>query len=170
MDLAEIFGTECAEPQTIDWAEVEAAYGAPLPADYRAYADAYPALELDSQFVIRHPLSKNTTSKLVECGKDVLEAFAGGRREFPEAVPYPLFPEPGGLLPWGSDYDGADYFWRTAGRPGEWTIAVFESAEWWEFPGGFGAFWTELAAGRIDSPVIAEGYLRPGYSVRCVGD
>ncbi|QYN24408.1 SMI1/KNR4 family protein [Amycolatopsis sp. DSM 110486] len=170
-DFSGVFGTEHASPQDIDWAAVEAALGTALPADYRAYADTYPALYLDKLITIRHPLAVSEWAKLVEGAKPVLESFAYGRSQVPDAVPYPLFPEPGGLLPWGYDDDGADYFWRTAGSPDEWTVLVFDSGEWWEFPRGFGALWIEWAGGRITTaPLGREDVLLPGFSVERVGD
>jgi hypothetical protein len=42
-------------------------------------------------------------------------------------VPYPLFPEPGGLLPFGIDDNGDGLYWLTTGEPDQWSIVVNES-------------------------------------------
>jgi hypothetical protein len=36
-----------------------------------------------------------------------------------------IYPEPGGLLGWGSDGGGGDYYWDTSsGDPDTWTVAI----------------------------------------------
>ncbi len=42
---------------------------------------------------------------------------------------------------------------------------VEEGSQWWEFDGGFGEFWENLAAGRIEAPVIPEGFPGADYRV-----
>jgi hypothetical protein len=44
--------------------------------------------------------------------------------QFPEEVPFPLFYEPEGLLPWGSSIDGDIFCWSTRGLSGHWTVRV----------------------------------------------
>ncbi len=40
-------------------------------------------------------------------------------------LPYPLFPEPGGLLPWGHSGNGHYFNWRMIGNNGDWDVAVW---------------------------------------------
>jgi hypothetical protein len=40
----------------------------------------------------------------------------------PERVPYAIYPESGGILPWGNDENGHDYYWLTRGSPEEWIV------------------------------------------------
>jgi hypothetical protein len=45
------------------------------------------------------------------------------REQFPEDYPYPLYFEPGGLLPWGISEDGDYYYcWLTRGLPDKWPV------------------------------------------------
>lgn len=44
-------------------------------------------------------------------------------------IPYPLFPEPGGLYPIGFDGNGNTYLWITNPDSDEWPIACFNSSE-----------------------------------------
>ncbi|MGV9292905.1 hypothetical protein [Amycolatopsis sp. NPDC003676] len=49
-----------------------------------------------------------------------------------------LFPEPGGLLPWGTDGQGGTFCWITASAdPDAWKIAYHSQGadEWREHPG-----------------------------------
>ena len=40
-------------------------------------------------------------------------------------VPYPVYPEPGGLLPWGGIRDGGYAFWLTGpGEPVGWPVVL----------------------------------------------
>jgi len=47
-----------------------------------------------------------------ECKKTEGEAY----------FPYPIYPEPGGLLPWGNDENSNDYYWWTGGPPDGWVV------------------------------------------------
>src|SRR5258708_11837030 len=49
-----------------------------------------------------------------------LEAFAPLWDDCPEDFTYPLFPEPGGQLPWASTGDGDQLCWLTGGEPDNW--------------------------------------------------
>jgi hypothetical protein len=37
-------------------------------------------------------------------------------------VPYPIYPDQPGLLPWGNDENGNDYYWFTEGAPNTWRV------------------------------------------------
>jgi hypothetical protein len=56
--------------------------------------------------------------------------FEDLRAEVPEDFPFPLYPEPGGLLPWAKTGDGTDLCWLTEGQPDSWPTAA------WNIPGG----------------------------------
>lgn len=154
-DFRAIFGDELRERRVVDWEAVEGALGVGLPDDYRSYAEQYPALYFGSLITILHPDHPDPWANLVLFGKRILEAW----RAFGETH------ELRDLLPWGVDEDLGHYFWRTRGKPSEWTIVVEESSQWWEFDGGFGEFWATLAKGEISSPVIPEGFPGTEYTV-----
>jgi len=80
---------------------------------YSAFRRTYP--EFVTRFVARH------------------DAFR--RAMETEHIPLGLFPEPGGLLPFGRR-DSVFFCWRTVGRPNDWTVGVI-----WEYQeGGFQLF------------------------------
>jgi len=37
------------------------------------------------------------------------------KKDFPDRLPYPIYPERHGILPWGNDENGHDYYWFTKG-------------------------------------------------------
>jgi hypothetical protein len=53
-----------------------------------------------------------------------------------EGVPYPIFPEEGGLFPLGEDDQGTRLWWRTVGDPDSWPIIV----QWFLDPDAFKEF------------------------------
>ncbi|WP_290053887.1 SMI1/KNR4 family protein [Amycolatopsis solani] len=165
-DFRAMFGDELWKRRTVEWAEVEAALGVGLPEDYKSYAEQYPALYFDSLITILHPGHADPALNLLAFGKRIRDAWrAFGPTFGPPAMSLSMYPAAGGLLLWGFDADLGYYFWRTRGKPSEWTIVVEESSQWWEFDGGFGDFWASLTNGEISSPVIPEGFPDEDYVV-----
>lgn len=73
-----------------------------------------------------------------------------------DIIPYPIFPEPGGILPWASTSDGSVCSWiTTTSPPDEWIVFV-ESPEWdWEqFDCSMTAFLAGALSGRIATFII----------------
>ena len=57
----------------------------------------------------------------------MLESYREGRDGWlVEQCPFPIFPEPGGLLPAGGDTNGGSIFWITDGPPGEWSLVLYD--------------------------------------------
>ena len=57
-----------------------------------------------------------------------------------------MFPEPGGLLPFGST-DDFYFCWKTAGNPEDWPVVVvwdYKPTGIQEFPMGFAEFWVKF--------------------------
>ncbi len=95
-----------------DWPSVEAVLGVSLPADYKELITRYGSGEFCD---LVHPL---TADGLLSRGLDALEIE---RELADEDAPYPLHPEPGGLLPWGTTSNGHLLCWRTD----DWTVVVY---------------------------------------------
>ena len=68
-----------------------------------------------------------------------LETVREIRAFAPEEVPYPIHPEAGGLLPWGTTGNGNVGYWVTSPSddPAQWSIAVSEARGpgWFTHPG-----------------------------------
>ena len=86
-------------------------------------------------------------------------------REFREtgecAFPFPLFPEPGGVLPWGDLRSPGVAYWLTGpGDPDEWPVIVAtEDGGYWERLDGCACeFLAEVAAGRYDASRFPDDY------------
>lgn len=114
-----------------DWSAVEAALGLGLPADYKALVSRY-GLGLFHDVTVLTPFDTHPEgwANLLAVGRDLLDDYGPLRDEFPEDFAYPLFPEPGGLLPWAGDGNGARMCWLTSGPPDQWPVVVWSPCEY----------------------------------------
>lgn len=147
----------------VDWPAVEASLGTALPTDFRVLADNYPTLCIDDFLHVVHPAGEWT---LREQNEQVLGALRGHRDNFPEYVPHPLFPEPGGVLCWGVTDNGDELFWLTEGEPDEWKVVVNNDDDGWTFDGGILSFLSGVLRGEVRCPAITETFPSPDWSVR----
>ncbi len=156
-----------------DWREVEAELGTPLPHDFMDFIEVYGAVGICNVLWLHDPfyfVGKNayiplTSKKLsflevINEGLEELGSVSGGR----DNVPFPDFPEPGGLLPCGATNNGDLVFWITQGTPDDWGVFF------WRF-GGHRTFImkdsniTDFLLGLLTlaSPVIPEGLAREWF-------
>jgi hypothetical protein len=157
--LADISVSRKAE---VDWPVLEERIGLRLPEDYKLLVEMLP----DGWFrgfvrVLRPRKSADGGMELLHSEaahrlEDMRQWRAGGYGTFP----YPIYPEPAGLLPWGSAIRGALFFWLTGpGDPGDWPV-ITASAEWdyWDrFDGTVCEFLVAVATGRCDARGFADG-------------
>ncbi|MBS0262252.1 MAG: SMI1/KNR4 family protein [Planctomycetes bacterium] len=119
------------------WAKIQTKLGLQFPADFRAYCDAY------GSGAIFDPgrLSITIHSPLCEIYDKAFESHCSVFREMKEFegdefVPYEIYPQSPGLLPWASDDNGNSVLWLTSGAPKDWTT-VFNPRggykEWYEY-------------------------------------
>ena len=73
-----------------------------------------------------------------------------------EEVPYPLYPDPGGLFPWAVSDNGDVLYWLTRGSPDEWEIVVNESRgpQFEGFKEPMTYFLAKLISGEIVSEIL----------------
>src|SRR5438128_2571968 len=104
------------------WREVEAELGTRLPRDYRDFVFAYGSGLFAGLYRVYNPFGADEYMALVTQGRRVCGYNRESQWSDPKRFPYPYFPEPGGLLPWGNDENGNDYFWLTEGPPTKWVV------------------------------------------------
>jgi hypothetical protein len=105
-----------------DWSEVESALGTTLPTDYKVYIDAYGTGILLDFLWIYNPFAQDVEANLLIQSSGELRTQRELRTKL--AIPYPLFPEPGGVLPLGRTHNGDVFFWSTEGEADAWTVVV----------------------------------------------
>ena len=109
------------------WREIEAQLDTNLPRDYREFVFAYGSGLFAGFYRIYNPFAASEFINLLTQGKRVCQYNRESRRSFPKRFPYPYYPEVGGLLPWGNDQNGNDYFWLTDGPPTKWIVVQDEN-------------------------------------------
>jgi hypothetical protein len=105
-----------------DWPTVERWLGVSLPSDYKDLIGAGPTLVFARELFIASPFSEGELGlgKRIAFGSWALATL---RHEFPDQFGVALYPEPGGLLAWGSDSGGITYYWDTRDEDCErWTV------------------------------------------------
>ncbi|HKP51973.1 MAG TPA: SMI1/KNR4 family protein [Chloroflexia bacterium] len=144
------------------WLEIENSLGTALPTDYKEYINLYGTGELGGMIWIYNAFSNSPTLNLLIQAREVLDIWRETRSMFGEECPYPLYPEPNGLLPWGHVDTGAELFWQTSGSPDQWSVVVNESRgpEFQKFEESMSGFLTSLFAGRLKSAVLPRSLLR----------
>jgi hypothetical protein len=108
-----------------DWLAAEKRLGIALPSDYKAYVDRYGDGELAGFIRVQNPFPN--LADWLACLERYLEADREARENCPEEYAGPIFPEPGGRLPWGGTTNGDVVWWLTAGAPDKWTVIVWET-------------------------------------------
>lgn len=123
-----------ASPRGLDrpWDAVEREIRLALPDDYKAFIDLYGTGQVSSAegWAVIWNFRDASLS-----GPSLREWLTGpnGLPEFYRRVingsewpcPYPIYPDPGGLLPFGSVVDVHNLNWLTAGRPNRWDVVYY---------------------------------------------
>jgi hypothetical protein len=99
-------------PAFHDWGNITERFGLVLPSDYTAFVQAYGSGIVSDFLTVFNPFSANSNIN-VDAMFSRLSSLRELRMLDPEELPYPLFFEPGGLLPWGESVDGDIYCWIT---------------------------------------------------------
>ncbi len=107
------------------WPEVEAALGTALPDDYKAFIGIYGSGKFDDLLYLLNPFAHDEAGNLLHEKGTMLAAYAETRAKFPERLPLPPFPEPGGLLPLGRSDNGNELYWLTEEEPAAWGVVAF---------------------------------------------
>ncbi|MFC8765992.1 hypothetical protein ACFUAG_35520 [Streptomyces sp. NPDC057193] len=161
-DIAEFAQITGVAPGTsgpaLPWGDTRAAYGLDLPADYRAFVDAYGPGTVGSRLTPLIPLPPYVAGTGVAALAPVLDVAAeisallrGLREKHPEAFPYFYYPEAGGLLAWGGGVGGEQCFWLTEDAdPDAWPVVVWDKVSWHRYDMGMVAM-LNRALGRQDA-------------------
>lgn len=148
------------------WAEVEAALQTGLPGDFKAFTELYGSGKLDDFLYLFNPFAAGQDGNLLAERDRVLTGYRQTRARFPERLPLPPFPEPGGVLPLGRTDNGDELYWVTEGHPDDWTVALLEARaalqEIYRLP--VTGFLAALAANQLPSRILPNDVLdRPNH-------
>jgi len=111
-----------------DWRAVALALGFHLPDDYEDLVRRY-GLGAFDDVLLWTPFTGQSWGNLVAQGQGLVAFHEPLRSEYPEDFPYPLYPEPGGLLEWASTGDGDRLCWLIEGEPNGWPVVEWNIRE-----------------------------------------
>jgi hypothetical protein len=106
---------------------IEAVLGLRLPADYKELCCAYGTGAWLRFLHVVNPLAFGAIEDYLAKVTRQLDAERVIRNRWPKQVPFPLYPEPGGLFLGGISDNGDRLYWLTEGEPQDWPIIVYES-------------------------------------------
>lgn len=123
-----------------DWATVEREIGIGLPDDYKELMARFPSGFYRNAVSLDNPIDARTNLETFvrEEIREMVEIIGHEELDYLEGTAYRLFPEPGGLLPWGNDLQGGMFCWITdPADPDKWPIAYYSQdlLEWREHHG-----------------------------------
>ncbi len=143
------------------WAAAERNLGTALPGDFKAFTELYGSGTVDDFLYLFNPFASGQDGNLLAEKDRVLAAYGQTRARFPDRLPLPPFPEPGGVLPLGRTDNGDELYWVTAGDPDGWPVALLESRaalqELHAMP--VTGFLAALAANQLTSRILPEDVL-----------
>ncbi|MEU1736551.1 SMI1/KNR4 family protein [Streptosporangium sp. NPDC020145] len=165
-DLEAIIGPSRVPPPPVNWTLFEEGTGLVFPDDYKDWASRYSTLEFDEFLLVGHPGTSETPQEYVQSWADVLENMRRWGERFDQielvddrdvprpAPPFPVYPAPQGLFPWGNTSNGDYCCWLTDPDPGKWTIVITTLHRWWHYPGTFTDVLVGLLNGHVRCPTF----------------
>ncbi len=104
------------------WQAVEQQLSLVLPSDYREFIFSYGTDLFAGFYCVFNPFSVLESSALIPSIRKACAAELEIKSNWPDQIPYPIYPERPGLLPWANDENGNLYFWLTEGDPDTWKV------------------------------------------------
>jgi len=137
----------------------EARLGLALPSDYRAFVSRFGSGSIGGFLHIRNPSSENPYVRLVDA-HEAQVVVLHELRDSGEDLPYPIHPEPGGLILWAESSNGDCCYWVAdpPGDPAAWTVVVNESRGpyWFPYAGSMTAFLAALVGRQVEIPIFPD--------------
>lgn len=142
-----------------DWMAVNRALGLRPPEDYVYFIKSYGTGAINDFLWVLNPFATNPNLNLLREVPSLLFGLRELREKYPDDFPYPLYFEPGGLLPWGTSIDGDIFCWLTRGVTGRWTTVTIPRHSTVEhFDGPMTTFLALAITGRLQSEAIPNGF------------
>jgi hypothetical protein len=135
--------------------------GTRLPPDYKDYINAYGSAIIvwshDLHILPHNPFSALPHRNLLR-QLDPELAVLHEVKSWRDHLPFPIYPEPEGLLPWGTSGDGDKLYWQMIGQPADWPVVVMET-HWGpmeQFADSMTSFLTKLLSGTLQSQIWSD--------------
>ncbi|GAA2277767.1 MULTISPECIES: SMI1/KNR4 family protein [Kitasatospora] len=154
--LRALMGEPVYIPAQVPWELAPADLGVQLPSDYRAFIDLYGGVNLNGEWGVFTPKRNSRFLDVpggmagwrFEADINLRDQVEGEEQWWDQQDPTPVFPDPGGLLPWGSNSNHNQCCWQTTGPdPEQWPVTVFYDDRLDHFDGGFAEFLLTVLTG-----------------------
>lgn len=134
------------------WEPLEHQLGTTLPEDYKALVRLYGHATYLDAIIVHVPRSRIRHACFETCIRDICDPI----RELAE-LPYPLWPEAGGLLPVAHTEFGDLIFWIVDGPPSTWRIFLCDRdiVDFQIFDGDLTGFLAGMASGEFQPEAFA---------------
>jgi hypothetical protein len=148
-------------PLIDDWVTIEAQLGLTLPDDYKAFIQIYGSGQIEKFLWVFNPFSSNDNLNLTH--QVVLQLKVYSEIGSFESLPYKLFPERSGLLPFGITDNGDVLFWQTSGSPNDWRVIVSEARapKWEAFDLSMTKFLFEILSRKLVCEIFPDDFPGP---------
>jgi len=133
------------------WEPIEAELGTALPPDYKDLVRVYGSGYYMDFFVILVPRCAKLFKRLETQVPSICANFFDR-----DELAYPLWPDRGGLVPFGATENGDLLFWLPRGAPEDWGVVVWDSGLW-KFE-AFDCDVTSFIAGLATGEIIPEEF------------
>lgn len=172
-DLEGLIGIPTKPAPDNDWQSIEADLGLILPADYKELMERYPNLELGAPLgpYIPNPgcypessMRDLVLGMLDELGplEDEDLRVVDDDKNVIEVCYFMHYPDPNGLIPWGSTENGQIFLWEAAGEANEWRVCISDGTFFWRHDKGLIDYLVQSIMGNIRCPLLANnGALEP---------
>lgn len=153
-DLLELVSFSGQARDRFRWADVEKSIGLTLPDDYKELVESFSSGYFQDFVQIIRPGDMGASKgEFLGYYAHRLEDMRQWRNNEPTRFPLPIFPEPGGLLPWGRSIRSDLFFWLTEGEnPANWPIVATDSefTNWASFNRSVCDFLIDVVTGQYD--------------------
>lgn len=142
-----------------EWDKLQEQHNVFFPKDYIAFVDFYGGGAIDVFLWIYTPWGENENINFFECAEEVIEAYKISHDEFPDDFPFKVYPENGGLLPFGGTDNGDDFYWlKTGDNPDFWRIVVYDgrSTNYYEYEMSLTDFIVGVITGDVQCEVLPD--------------
>lgn len=148
---------------TSQWKEAEERLGVKFPSDYKKFLSVYGTGGVGAIYGfiwIYSPFTSNENLHFFIRSKEANNAYSTLKQSFPNDFPRNLFPEKGGLLPWGVTDNGDGLNWLTSDDPEEWSIVVDDGyGNSCEYKNSLTEFLYEILSGISTCPLFPDDFL-----------
>jgi hypothetical protein len=110
-----------------DWSRIEADLGIGLPSDFKRFIAIYGSGSICDFLSLVNPFDLPEGQSVREAVELGLWGFRRLQKQYGKSFPLPLYPEPGGFLPFGGTENGNALGWRCHGHPDTWDVVATDT-------------------------------------------